>query len=444
MGGWDELSLTGSHLLDIYRRMVIPPLKQHATPSIGFEDLRKEAVLAVLFVAQTFFQKIGLRVKYRGLEQVRGRRLVFMANHQGGNLDALVLASILYVEREQVPLIPTSDRLLEAKFVGQFNQYLKYIGPFFIRSSFKEDQTYIDEVSHFLEQVLDAKQSLLFFPEGYTSKHGKPCPFRRGMLKSLLRGGAVTFCPVSITYESPLNDVGVKTETFSPLAVFNGVMARRVGTVYVNFGECIDADDTTDHKVLSTRIGNAICREIPILTVDLIATVLLDSGTITIEQLSRKVQWLEGHVRNHRLPYISKDVRKAMLAIQHLISRSEQEVTVKDGVALTFYRNRLLPLFFELACPSPLLRNECVWSVAHLHPDARLQELAVRVMSPLIGVYSTILTSLAGGVKSVATLKNLVDSSPATSCYTLRNLLQLLEEQKKITVRGDTILITGE
>jgi len=441
MGSWHELSFVPVQLLDIYRRMEVPTLKQYAAPSIGFEDLRKEAVLAGLFVAQAFFAKVGLRIKYRGLDRLRGRRVVFASNHQGGNLDALVLASILYIEKEQVPFIPTSDRLLEAKFVGQLNEYLKYIGPFFIRSSFKDDPEYMADVSRFIEALLDAKQYLLFFPEGCTSKHGKPCPFRRGLFKSLLSGGLVTFCPVSLTYESPLNDAGVKTEAFSPLAVINGVMQRSVGTVYVNFGDCIDANPTTDHKKLTTRICHSICSEIPILTVDLVATILLDHGTCSLEQLTREVEWLEGHVRDRRLPYISKDVRKALGAVQHLVEGEAPAITVVDPVALGFYRNRVLPLFFELARPSLLLRNECIWSVSHQHQDTRLRDLAVRIMSPLVHIYSKVLHSLDQGIHSVAALKSLVDSSPASSCYTLRNLLQALEEQECIRQEGDNIIV---
>jgi 1-acyl-sn-glycerol-3-phosphate acyltransferase len=440
MGGWRELSFLPAQLLDIYRRMEVPALKQHAGPNIGFEDLRKEAVMAGVLVAQTFFRQIGLRVKYRGLERLRGRRLVFVANHQGGNLDALVLASILYVEKEQVPLIPTSDRLLEDKFVGQLNQYLKYIGPFFIRSSFKDDPDYMAEVSRFLEALLDAKQYLLFFPEGYTSKHGKPCPFRRGLVKSLLGGGPVTFCPISLTYESPLNDSGVKSEAFSPLSVVQGLMARKVGTVYVNFGECLDADNSTNHHTLTTRIIHSICSEIPILTVDLVATILLDHGSCTLEQLAREVQWLEGHVRDQRLPYIGRDLHKALPAIQHLVRIEGNTITATNAVALHFYRNRLLPLFFELAQPSPLLRNECIWSVTHLHQDERLKALATRIMSPLVEIYGTVLQSLAQGTRSVAALRKLTDASPATSCYTLRNLLQLLETQGVVKVAGDVIV----
>ena len=443
MGGWQELTPVTAQVLDIYRRMEIPPIKKNVSPTLHFEDQHKEALLASVFAAQALFQQLGLRIKYRGLENLRGRRVVFAANHQGGNLDALVISLILFLEKERIPYIPTSDRLLDVRLVGQFTHYLKYIGPFFIRTSFKEDPEYMVQVTQLLSAILDARQYLLFFPEGYTSKHGKVNPFRRGLVKSLLSTGPVTFCPVSVTYESALNDKGVKEEAFSPTAVLGGVLQRQVGTVYVNFGECLDGDPSTNHKLFTTRLQTSICREIPILTVDLLALVLLETKSLTLAEAEQRVTTLEPYIRSTRIPYIGKSVSASLKALQHLVTQEKGRITLTDPIALHFYRNRALPAFWSLARSSDLLRYECVWWPTSSSPTSEIQGLAARMVSPLVTAYTTTLQSLIQGQRKVSVLRELMLSSPATSCYTIRNLLQVLEEEGRVRVQGDEILLTG-
>lgn len=439
MGNWKQLTLVTAQLLDIYRRMEVPPLKAAAGPDIIFEDLRKEAVIAAIFLTQTLFQQIGLKIKYRGLEKLRGRRVAFVANHQGGNLDALVIANILFTEKERVPFVPTSNRLLDARFIGKFNEYLKYIGPFFIKSTFKGDDEYIDQVLKFMDAVLDAKQYLLFFLEGDTSKGGKPRPPRRGLIKSLTRSPLV-FCPISITYESALNDTGIRAHAFQVQDVINNLTQRQVGTCYVTFGDCLDSEPGDCHKALTERLSAAIYSEIPILTVDLIAVVLLDRprSALNIEELALEVVRLADFVRQRRLPYIERDVEKALPSLSHLVETRSGRLYVKDPIVLNFYRNRALHAFFDLAQPPLQLRYECCWRPLPISAPEPIRELAIRIVAPLITAYQIVIGKIGAGTTKDVLYKSL-EELPISNCCTLDNILSVLVEERLILVNGSEI-----
>ena len=446
MGNWRRLILPTAQIMTTYQQMQPATLKEHAGKDIVFEDQRKEAILAAIFIARTFFEQINLKVKYRGLENLRGRRVAFVANHQGGNLDAMVISSILFAEQSRVPFIPTSDRLLEAHLIGQFNEYLKYVGPFFIRSSFNNDQAYMAQVLKLMDAILDARQYLLFFLEGDTSKGGKPRPPKRGLIKSLTHT-SVTFCPVSITYESALNDNGIRKKALHVHQVVQNFTQRQVGTCYVTFGECIDSDPSDPfqcHKALTEQLSAAIYSEIPILTVDLIATVLLDRDELTLKELDQRVQELESLVRRRHLPLVSKDTGKALEAIKHLLTEhtGSKKYSVRNPVVLNFYRNRALQAFFDLAQPPSLLKYECCWRPCPylLQPgDERIRDLAVRMLAPLLAAYETVISHIGlGTTKEV--LWGLLAENPNTTCCTLDNILLVLQEAGTIRVEGHDIL----
>jgi 1-acyl-sn-glycerol-3-phosphate acyltransferase len=438
MGNWKRLSLVTTQALDIYRRMEVPDLKSSAGPDIIFENLRKEAVLGAIMVVRTLFEQIGLKVKYRGLENLRGRRVAFVANHQGGNLDALVIASILFSEQERTPFIPTSNRLLEAQVIGKFSEYLKYIGPFFIKTSFAGDTEYIAQVLKFMDAVLDAKQYLLFFLEGDTSRGGKPRPPRRGLIKSLTHAPLV-FCPISITYESSLNDTGIKSKAFHVQDAVANLTRRQVGTCYVTFGECLDSEPGHCHKGITDRLSTAIYSEIPILTVDVIATILLDRGSLSLKELKTEVSDLEHFIRDRKLPLISKDVEKALPAIDHLVSVEGGRCSIQNAIVLNFYRNRALHAFFDLANPPPFLKYECCWSPPQMLGNERIRTLAVRAVAPLIEAYRTVMSRIGPGTTKEV-LAKLLYPNPTTSCCTLDNILQLLTETGLIRVQGHDVI----
>jgi len=429
MGSWQRLDLSPAQLLLTYRKMEIPSLKAAASSDIVFEDVRKEAILAAVFAIRAFFERIGLVVKYRGLEHLRGRRVAFVANHQGGNLDALVLAMILFSEKGRTPYIPTSNRLLEAKVVGQFNVYLKYLGAFFIRPTFENDPDYIKSVARFMDAILDTAQYLLFYLEGDTSKGGKPLPPRRGLIKSLI-AKPIVFCPVSLTYESALNDSGIHRATFAASNVISAVTTRRIGTVYVTFGTCLDGDCSPSHYEVSARLANAIYSEIPILTCDVIATLLLDAQAqgiveVALDELQRDVQWLESEIRARELPLISKPLHSAVKALAHLLTITTTSISIKDAEPLAFYRNRALHAFYDCAQAPALLRYECNWSPS-VPPlgggSSRLRGLAIRTVAPLVAVYTRIGQLVAGGRSSAADLRAVVAEMAGTTVCTWRNI----------------------
>lgn len=434
MGGWTRLLLSQPQIISTVQRLELPKLKAHAGDII-FEDVRKEAVLAAMLLIKVFFDQLGAKIKYRGLEKLRGRRVCFVANHQGGNLDALVLASILFTERGKVPFIPTSERLLEAKLVGQFNAYLKYLGPFFIKSSFAGDEAYINNVAAFMNAILDARQCLLFYLEGDTSKGGKPRPPRRGLIKSLIQQ-PVTFCPISITYESALNDTGTKQRAFQVQDVIAAVTERQIGNIYVTFGECIDGDCAPTHQLVTQRLAAAIYSEIPILTVDLVATLLLDRG-YSVTELTREVEWLTAECKARELPVICKPVEQALQSLSHLLSVDGRAITVTDRVSLNFYRNRALHAFYDLAHAPLLLRYECNWSP--LAPalnggSAKLRGLAARAVNPLINIYGRLLQVINRGAVKKAELQRLALNDEATTSCTVDNLLLALKDDGLVTV----------
>jgi glycerol-3-phosphate O-acyltransferase len=438
MGNWKQLILSTPQLLECYQQMTVPSLKVSAGSDIVFEDLQKEAVLAVIFLARTLFDSLGMKIKYRGLDNLRGRRVAFVANHQGGNLDALVIACILFAEKQKTPFIPTSNRLLEAQIIGKFSEYLKYVGPFFIRTSFKDDEAYMTQVLEFMNAVLDARQYLLFFLEGDTSRGGKPRPPKRGLIKSLVKSPLV-FCPISITYESALNDTGIESKAFHVQDAVTNLTQRRVGNCYVTFGKCIDSEGAgVCHKQITERLATAVYSEIPILTVDLIAMVLLDGDGLSLKNLTSKVEYLELYVKSCNLSLVTREVEKALPALSHLVSLKGGRYYVLNAVVLNFYRNRAIHAIFDLAEPPTFLKYECCWRPSELQDNAMVRAMAVRAISPLITSYQKVIAHIGSGRRNTKdVLSKLLIGQP---CCTLDNILQILSEMGVIRVQGHDVI----
>lgn len=436
MGNWEHLILSTVAILETYQQMVVPTLKAFAGSDIVFEDLQKEAVLGTVFLARTLLDSLGTNIKYRGLENLRGRRVAFVANHQGGNLDALIIALILFREKRRIPFIPTSNRLLEAQIIGKFSEYLKYVGPFFIRTSFKDDEAYMSQVLKFMDAVLDNDQYLLFFLEGDTSRGGKPRPPKRGLIKSLIKSPLV-FCPISITYESALNDTGIQSKTFNVQDVVANLTHRKVGNCYVTFGKCVDSVDC--HKTMTEQLARSIYSEIPILTVDLIAVILLDRDGLTLEELKREVMRLTVFVRGRNVPLITREVEKALPAISHVLSETKGRYHVANRPVLNFYRNRALQVFFDLAKPPEFLKYECCWRSGGTDGtagDPTIVALAVRIVAPLIICYQTVMANIGLGTTKEA-LSKLLGDQPST---TLDNILLILSENGMVRVTGGDVI----
>lgn len=455
MGNWKRLSLATGDLLHAYQRLEIPLLKS-AAGSLIFEDPQKEAILAAVMLARTLFTRLGVKVKYRGLEHLRGRRVCFVANHPGGNLDALILGLILLLEKGKVPYIPTSQRLLDVQLLGPVNEYLKYLGPFFIRTQFHDDPAYIAEVARFMDAILDQRQYLCFFPEGNTSRYGKPLPFRHGLLKSLV-ARSVSFCPVSLTYESSLFDGGVAQRALGlaqlgmslaqrgfslPEIVSGGERSsagRRLGTVFVTFGECYHhtATESLDHRAVCLTVTRAltmqVCGMIPVLSVDVVAALLLQDPGVDLDTLATRTAAVEGELRALPLVFIHHPLPRALAALQHLLRREGDRLHVADAAGLAYYRNRLLPALFELVELGPLrrlLRYECLWAVPHTQPAPYLRALAVTACQPLVQAYQLLLTAYGRGTSERASLEELVRGVSVEAPGLVSNFLRVMEEER--------------
>lgn len=454
MGNWRELSLATGDLLRAYQRLEIPLLKS-AAGALVFEDPQKEAVLAAAMLARTLFTRLGVKVKYRCLEPLRGRRLCFVANHPGGNLDALILGLIILLEKGKVPYIPTSQRLLDAQLLGPLNEYLKYLGTFFIRTQFRDDPVYIAEVAYFMDAVLDQRQHICFFPEGNTSRHGKPLPFRHGLLKSLV-ARSVSFCPVSISYESSLFDSGTSQRPLGlaqlgmslaqrgfslPDMVTGGSRHRRLGTVFVTFGECYHHTASPGQSLstacttVTSALTTQICGTVPILSTDVVAALLLQEPGMDLETLSVRTTAVEGELRRLPLAFIHHPLPRALAAVQHLLRRDGDRIFVVDAAGLTYYRNRLLPALFGLVELGPLrslLRYECLWAVTHSGTMASpyLQALATTACQPLVQVYQVLLGAYGRGVTETAALEELVRSLTVEAPSMVSNFLRVMEEER--------------
>lgn len=442
MVNWKTLDFSHSNLFKKIHGLIIPPIKHKVDKSIPFEDPKKELIAMVVTAVTAICSQFGLKIKYRGEENIRGRRLIFVSNHQGSTLDGFVLALLCIVVLNKLPYTPAGEKNLKnAGILAPIIENAKYLGSFFIRDSF-DDEQYKIKISNLMDSILDSKQPILFFLEGSASKTGRPLPPKRGLIKSLSVDNNV-FCPISITYENSPLESRNKSDGFDYSNICNKFICSKIGNVYVNFGECIDGHK--NHYVLTKQISDSIYSEIPILTIDVVSTILKFYKVITIEDLEKEVNWLSSKAKERNIPYISKNVKKVLSMSSHFISNDDGLLKIKDYTIINYYANRAVQIYSDLSNPPDFFKYEFPWNpkINLKSLDERLVDFSFKISKPIVEIYDIIFREIYEKKEvEIKYLSNKIKNHEAFEVTTISNLLFYLKDKKIANViNGKVILI---
>jgi glycerol-3-phosphate O-acyltransferase len=315
--------------------------------------------------------------------------LVFLPSHKS-NLDHLVLTYVLY-ENGLPPNHAAGGVNMNFFPVGPL---IRRAGVFFIRRSFKDNETYKFVLKQYLDYLLSKRFPLEWFIEGGRSRTGKLREPRFGLLAyvadSFRRGSCedAALIPVAIAYDQ-IHDLSAyaaeqrgaakEREGFRWFIKAVQSLRRRHGRISVCFGEPLllserlarygpdaapepDADAREIRK-LGYEVGARINRVTPITPISLVTLVLLgarDRALTVSETLAGLRDYLEG-IRLRGLPVSeplslleTPEMVEASLdaLVDHgVVSRFSggPEVVYSIGpeqhVAAAFYRNTIVHFF---------------------------------------------------------------------------------------------------
>ncbi|MEL7312343.1 MAG: 1-acyl-sn-glycerol-3-phosphate acyltransferase [Pseudomonadota bacterium] len=185
-------------------------------------------------------------------------------------------------------------------------------GGIFIRRSFQDDLLYKMILRQYIGYLLEKRFPLTWAFEGTRSRVGKLMPPRYGVLKYVLEAAAVTestdlhVIPVALNYDL-IGDVrdyvreqsgGVKQpESLRWFIGYLRGLRKRLGRIYIDFGEPIVVEDPTavqdgiSLKKLAFEVGVQANKVTPITLASLVTMILLGAAprALTRNQLGRQM-----------------------------------------------------------------------------------------------------------------------------------------------------------
>lgn len=183
----------------------------------------------------------------RALKAASQTPLVFCPSHKS-HVDYLVLSWVLWKRGNSVPLVAAGANLS----FFPLGPYLRRVGAFFLRRSFKGDKLYTASFKAYIRKLVRDGAHQEFFLEGSRSRTGKLLQPKFGILswevEAVLEGARddLTFVPVSIDYEkvvesssysSELTGGDKKPENIRGLLQTPRVLASNYGRIHLTFGE---------------------------------------------------------------------------------------------------------------------------------------------------------------------------------------------------------------
>lgn len=203
-------------------------------------------------VVTPLFRRLFASIEIRGLDTVaeyaKRHPLVLVPSHRS-YFDFLILSWLFYGNH----LVPPHIAARENMAFGPFGFLFRRAGAFFLRRSF-DDPLYKEIFRRYVGHLVKEGFTQEFFIEGGRSRTGKSLAPRLGMLswniEAFIASGRrdLFFVPVAISYERLVEEgamvdelEGGRKQSESMLGLMRArkVLARRFGSVFVNFGEPI-------------------------------------------------------------------------------------------------------------------------------------------------------------------------------------------------------------
>jgi glycerol-3-phosphate O-acyltransferase len=360
--------------------------------------------LAVLsLVASALVRRLFHRIEVNGLERVaewaKRQPVVLVPSHR--SYFDFVLVSWLFYQNH---LMPPHIAARENMAFGPFGFVFRRAGAFFLRRSF-DDPLYRAVFRAYVGNLVREGFTQEFFIEGARSRTGKTLAPRMGMLSWTIEGFIdsgrrdLLLVPVGITYErlveegamvDELSGGAKQDESVLGLMRARKVLARRFGSVFVNFGEPISlaralgphrgvfaggepAEQLAERRAFTEALGNDIVERINLAMVanatSVAACVLLaepHTGMFRAQLAQRMGELVELlKLQDVRLsPALAADAPAfddsidllLRLGLLHAENDPRGEIVfydAKDARALDVYRN---VLFHFLLAPSLMAR----------------------------------------------------------------------------------------
>ena len=359
-----------------------------ASPSTFVIDL----VAALVRAVYTMGYERRIRYDPDALERIaalgQSHSLAFLPSHKS-NLDHLSLTYVLY--ENGLPPNHTAGGI-NMKFFP-IGGLLRRHGIFFIRRTFKDNETYKFVLKRYIDYLLARRFPLEWYLEGGRSRTGKLREARYGMLSyvadSWRRGSCedVVLVPISIAYDQ-IQDVGAhaaeqqgkakERESFAWMVRVLRSLRRRYGRIHVSFGEEIHLADALERypagqepdpeashleiAKLAFEVSVRINRVTPITPISLVTMALLGTGdrAVTAEETHVMLRDFITFVEARGLPvteHLELDdpavVRAALDAlVEHkVVTRWEggtetvYAIGTDQHLAAAYYRNTIVHFF---------------------------------------------------------------------------------------------------
>jgi glycerol-3-phosphate O-acyltransferase len=326
-----------------------------------------------------------LRVEPSEIESIRELSLqhpvVFLPSHKS-NLDHPVVFRALHEEGLPPSHTAGGDNM---NFFPQ-GPIARRAGIFFIRRTFKDDETYKFVLRSYIDFLVEKRFPLQWFIEGGRSRSGKLLPPRYGLLAyvvdSYLRGKSedVILIPVSVAYDQ-ISDVGdyaaeqrgapKQSEGIGWLFRFLKSLGRRYGNIDLRFGEPVSlraelgapagvaAKDDLVVPKLAFEVCSRINRVTPVTPISLAMLAVLGAGdrAMSLTEIHRALADLTRYVTGRGLPtseklrFDSEDHVRATLDLlveSRVLERFDEgpeliySVAPDQHLAAAYYRNTMI------------------------------------------------------------------------------------------------------
>ncbi len=348
-----------------YAREIVPSFS--ATAYFGV------AVRATRWLSNKLFDVRLHRIDDEALTAVdQNATLVFVINHRS-NFD-YVLVTYLAGDRSAL-----SYAAGEWAQVWPLSRIVRAMGAYFIRRR-SHTELYRKVLASYVKKATEAGVTQAVFPEGGLSRTGLVGPPKLGILSYIVQGWRedghdVVFVPVSLNYDRVVEDRVLVaagrsgTRRFRASApegirfTFRYVWRRlhgretRFGVAGVTFGKPVSltdlSKDTTDDHVLvdilGARLKTDIEASVPVVTVPLIMTTLLRSGsTASLDEIAKGIAILRADLGDGPPDFgIATDDAKALaavldgLVVRNILSQSGDSYTILEPDLAAFYANSI-------------------------------------------------------------------------------------------------------
>ena len=401
--------------------------KELVTGNLPFGYPEAKPVYLSMLLIRQWFKKAGVEIYFKGLDKLqkmKGYRNIITPNHP--NLfDSLVTRYLFYLGGQFVPFTAAVDTLSRVPGIAKI---LKANGTFFINTKRFDDMAYREQVNSFMRDLTDAGEWLQFYVEGDRGAHERQRVPRRGLLKAVVDKPCMFF-PVSVSYEKIVT------------SYLNGI-----GKVYVEIHDPIAHHPAQEFTGLVNNLVETIQRGVNAYTTDIVATLLLYYGsgqTRLLQELERDVQWLQAVIVSREVPFVEVKLETVLQFLEIKKHNDKVKVPLESSpeyLRLIHYRERILHTLYDLADPPNFIAKEFAWTPpTPLIHDEQVKAVASNAVSPLVQMYSSIITLLDQGVQTVKQIEEAI-TTPIINVQMLRNTLRLLREQKIITVEANGVI----